>query len=381
MTETMLVRTAGGAWEELRPQIEVPKGGVVELFGEDVGSILGGEVPIIVVACAPVLSTATPDAVCLDADGGIWILQLAMHADSSLVLPQLLAAGGGLTALSYDAFEELCTQTQGEPIAEFMEARSRSSFHRPSFEVAVADNLAHGKFQLVAVVKQASPSLVQSMRFLNSAGARGMLMEATSFASDTIMAVRAKAIDIGAGAGQGTAPSSLDSEALSDGAGHSDQRALAKMGAAAFVAATGKASGDDTGDLMAQLVKSCVATFDDTAFEGSAAKATMSALLDSQDGPVTMVVAGADGSITISFESLSSLDAGWGVREELCQGMERLLGADLGDVHKISQLNLSIEEHLMDATLMEALGELLADTANALRPDDLARSAREATAA
>ena len=69
------------------------------------------------------------------------------------------------------------------------------------------------------------------------------------------------------------------------------------------------------------------------------------------------------------------------MRAELCQGMERLLGADLGDVRKISQLNLSIAEHLMDSTLMDALAELLTDTVAAMREAGSARGAREAAAA
>jgi hypothetical protein len=134
---------------------------------------------------------------------------------------------------------------------------------------------------------------------------------------------------------------------------------------------------------MAQLQKSCLATFDSVTYEGEAGEARMNALLDSEDGPTALVTAGTDGSVVVSFEALSVLDAGWSVRAELCQGMERLLGADLGDVRKISQLNLSIGEHLMDATLMEALGELLNDTVEALRSSaNGARSgAREAAAA
>jgi hypothetical protein len=49
--------------------------------------------------------------------------------------------------------------------------------------------------------------------------------------------------------------------------------------------------------------------------------------------------------------------------------MGRMLGAELGDVKKISQLNLTIQEHLMDATLMEALAEILGDTVHALHAE------------
>jgi hypothetical protein len=352
----------------------MPKGGIIDLFGEDVGPVLGTPAPVVVAACAPVLATGSPDAVCVDPDGGVWIVQLALEGSGELTLPQLLAFGGGMTGMSYDAFSSLCDRTEGAPLAEFVQARSGSGFHRQSFEVAVADALANGRFRLVAVVREAAPTLVQSMRFLNATGAMGSLYEATSFASESVTAVRAKAVDVGGAAGAAATP------AASAGASPGSK---AELGAAGFIAATGKASGDDTSSLMAQLQKACIAMFDEVTYEGEAGEARMHALLHSEGEPAAMVVAGTDGSVVVSFEALGALDAGWGVRADLCQGMERLLGADLGDVRKISQLNLSIGEHLMDATLMEALGELLSDTVEALRGSAKgARSgARQAAAA
>lgn len=375
MTETMLVRTAGGGWEELRPQTDVPEGGLIDLFGEDIGPVLGTQAPVIVAACSPVLSTGAPDAICLDPDGGIWIVQLALTGDGAMTLPQLLAFGGGLTATTYDAFEAMCDQTKGDSLTSFVEGRAGAGFHSQSFEVAVAESLANGRFRLVAIVREAAPTLVQSMRFLNASGAMGMLYEATSFASENVTAVRAKAIDIGSTVAR---PGAHLAEA---GSADAAPAARVAQGAAAFVAATGKVSGNDTGTLMAQLQKSCSATFDEIEYHGDGKEMHLHALLDSPKGQVAMLVAGTDGSVVVSFESLGSLDPNWGVREELCQGMERLLGADLGDVRKISQLNLSIEEHLMDSTLMEALGELLTDTIGAMRTSDSARDAREAAAA
>ena len=377
MTETMLVRAAGGGWEELRPQTTVPEGGLVEVFGEDIGPVLGTPAPVIVAACQPTLSTGQPDAICVDPDGGIWIVQLALDGGGELTLPQLLAFGGGLTSMAYDQFDALCDRTEGDSLSSFVEARSGGGFHKQSFEVAIADALAHGRFRLVAFVREAAPTLVQSMRFLNGTGAMGSVYEATSFASATVNAVRAKAVDVGANFGQATATSSgtEDAPARKPAASGMD------LGAAGFIAATGKASGDDTSSLMAQLQKACIAAYDDVTYEGESGEAKMNATLESPDGPVGMVVAGSDGSVVVSFEALGPLDPGWSVRSELCQGMERLLGADLGDVRKISQLNLSIGEHLMDATLMEALAELLTDTVTALRETSAARGAREAAAA
>jgi hypothetical protein len=375
MTETMLVRAAGGGWEELRPQTTLADGGLIELFGEDVGPVLGTAAPVIVAACSPMLATGSPDAIALDPDGGVWIIQLALEGDGARTLPELLAFGGGMAGMSYDAFDAICDRAAGDGLASYIEARSGSGFHRQSFEVAVAEALSHGRFRLVSIVREAAPTLVQSIRFLNASGAMGVLVEATPFASDNITAIRARAIDVGTGGAMHAAASA------SGASGPVAAMAGAELGAAGFVAATGKMSGDDTSELMARLQKACSAAFDDVVYEGEAGDATMRAELQGPDGRVTMVTAGTDGSVIVSFESLAAIDTGWGVRSELCQGMERLLGADLGDVRKISQLNLSIAEHLMDATLMDALAELLTDTVAELRAETTSRGPREVAAA
>jgi hypothetical protein len=354
----------------------MPEGGLVDMFGEDIGPVLGTPAPVVVAACSPTLSTGSPDALCLDPDGGVWIVQLALEGGGEMTLPQLLAFGGGLTGLSYDAFEAACNRTDGGKLAPWIEQRFGAGFHKQSFEVAVADALANGRFRLVAIVRDAPPTLVQSMRFLNSTGAMGSLYEATSFSSASVSAVRAKAIDVG-----GAATASTPAAAAASGG--TAGTATSELGAAGFVAATGKASGDETASLMAQLQKSCLATFDEVTYDGEGGDAQMTATLETEQGSAAMLAAGTDGSVVISFEALAAIDAGWSIRAELCQGMERLLGADLGDVRKISQLNLTIDEHLMDATLMEALGELLADTVEALRSSGPASrsGAREAAAA
>lgn len=364
MTETMLVRAAGGGWEELRPQTAMPGGGIAEMFGEDIGPVLGSPTSILVAACSPQLSTGRPDAICVDSDGGVWIVQLSLNGAGDDTLPQLLAFGGALSGTTYDAFGELCDRAAGAPLATFVSSRVTGvGFHRSSFEVAVGENLAHGRFHLVAVVGTAAPSLVQSMRFLNSTGARVSLYEASSFASASVHAVRARAVDVGT------------SQAQSAGG-------IAAMTAAGFVATTGKHNGEAVAALMAQLQGACETTFDEVVYEGDTAGAVMSAGMHAPSGPVPVLVAGSDGGIVVSFESLAELDPSWAIRAELCQGMERLLGADLGDVRKISQLNLSIGEHLMDATLMEALVELIGDTVAAVRAEagDVAPGARAAVA-
>ncbi|MCW2923956.1 MAG: hypothetical protein JWM98_1360 [Thermoleophilia bacterium] len=363
MTETMLVRASGGGWEELQPQTTMPEGGLVDLFGEDIGPVLGATGGVVVAACAPPLSTGAPAAICLDPQGGVWIVELSMAGAGEMILPNLLSFGGALSGMAYDDFEALCDRRDGDSLAGFMEGRTRGDggFHRGSFEVAVREALGAGRFHLVAIVREAAPTLVQSMRFLNRTGAMGSVYEASSFASASVSAVRATAIDVGGEAtGRPAAPTAAP-------AAEAPAPAPTSQGGDAFLAAVGRSGNDPDAALMAQLQASCLATFDDVTYEGEGDGTTMHAVLDSDDGPAAVLVAGSDGSIVVSFESLGALDASWTVRDELCQGMERLLGADLGEVRKISQLNLSVQEHLMDATLMEALGELLADTVAALR--------------
>jgi hypothetical protein len=380
MTETMLVRAAGGGWEELRPQTTMPDGGIVEVFGDDIGPVLGASSPVVVVACEPVLSTGAPDGICVDPDGGVWIVQLALDGDGATTLPQLLAFGGALTGMEYADFEQVCDRRGSGTLAKFVAAQTSAGFDAAGFETAVAQALASGRFRLVAIVREAAQALVQSMRFLNASGAMGALYEATSFASASVSAVRAKVPDIG-----GTiAPAVAAAPPASAPAPAAAAAASVDPGADGFLAAVTSATDAGTSKLMGQFHAACAAAFDGVVFEGEGVDTRMRVSMHDGSADADVVVAGTDGSIVLSFEALGELDPAWTVRAELCQGMERLLGADLGDVRKISQLNLSIAEHLMDATLMEALTELLAETASTLHGDgsDGARiGAREPAAA
>ena len=126
---------------------------------------------------------------------------------------------------------------------------------------------------------------------------------------------------------------------------------------------------------MGQLQKFCSASFDDVRYDGDSTLARMSASLHAPDGgDVVILEASSDGSVLVSFEGLAPFDQHWTVRAELCHAMSRLLGADLGEVKKISQLNLNIREHLMDATLMEALIEIVGDTLGVVRGEQGART-------
>ncbi|MCW2959695.1 MAG: hypothetical protein JWM90_82 [Thermoleophilia bacterium] len=391
MNETMLVRAAGGGWEELRPQTSMPEGGIVEVFGDDIGPVLGVTESVLVAACEPTLSMGTPDAICVDATGGIWIVQLALDGDGAATLPQLLAFGGSLTGMDYASFEAVCDRRGTGSLGAFVKSSTNvSGFTVPAFEKTVAESLAHGRFRLVAIVREAAPSLVQSMRFLNASGAMGALYEASSFASDSVSAVRARAIDLGAPfsaaprvaaaapAGQAAEPAVAAAPAPA-----AAPAATVDAGLAAFLVDTATATDVATSALMSQLYDACTATFADVHVDGTGDDASMSVVLRTEDTEMPLLVAATDGSVVVSFEALGAFDTNWSIRAELCQGMERLLGADLGDVRKISQLNLSIAEHLMDATLMEALIELLAETAQSIDDgNDGARiGAREPAAA
>ncbi|MCW2955219.1 MAG: hypothetical protein JWO69_88 [Thermoleophilia bacterium] len=383
MIETMLVRAAGGGWEELRPQTSMPDGGIVEVFGDDIGPVLAAGTPVLVAACEPMLSTGAPDAICVDAAGGVWIVQLALDGDGAATLPQLMGFGGSLTGMGYADFENVCARREGDTLARFVEQRAGGKgFDGAAFEAAVTDALAHGRVRLVAIVREAAPALVHSMRFLNASGAMGALFEATSYASSSVSAVRATAVDL-SGAGNASMPAVAAAPSAPTPAPAPEATPVnADIGA--FIAATAAATDERTSVLMGQLQQACAASFAAVRVDGSGEDAELHVMIDSSDEDAAIIVASTDGAIVVSFEALGALDPGWTVRAELCQGMERLLGADLGDVRKISQLNLSIAEHLMDATLMEALTELLADTAQALHGDgsDGARiGAREPAAA
>jgi len=366
MTDTMLVRTAAGGWEALRPQADLPSGGVIELFGEDIGPVLGSATPLLVAACAPQLATGRPDAICLDAQGTVTVVTLGLGQARQDTLASLLSFAGSLHGMDYDEFERLCDQVGAtdENLAGFMAARNRhTDFHRGTFEVTVADALGQGRFQLVALVGTAPANLVQSMRYLNASGANVGLYETCAYVSSSVMAVQAKALNVGQSVQQ--------------------TPVLSEITAAGLLAITERTCDEVTAKLMGQLQKFCTGNFDRVGYDGDSLHAEMVASLNAPDGPVDFVRAAGDGSIVLSFEALAPFDPMWTMRAELCQAMSRLLGADLGEVKKISQLNLSIGEHLMDATLMEALVEILGDTLEAVRGSETAsdRRSNEAMAA
>lgn len=349
MTETMLVRTTSGAWEQLSPQTRPTEGGLTELFGDDMGPVIGRTTPLIVAASAPKLTTGRPDGICVDGDGNVTIVALALAGPADKVLASLLGHAGALHGMAYDQFEALCNavgkQHDGRLAGLMAERCAGSGFHRGTFEVTVGDALAQGRFDLVAMVGTAPATLVQSMRYLNASGASIACYEAASFASASVMAVQARAVDVG----------------------QTQRQVSMQMSAAGLFAATERTTDEVTAKLMSQLQNACGGLFDNVQYDGDAAQATMTAsvLIDSDE--VALVSATSDGSVCVSFEALAPVDASWTVRAELVQGMNRMLGADLGDVKKISQLNLNIGEHLMDATLMDLLTEILGETVQTLR--------------
>jgi hypothetical protein len=291
--------------------------------------------------------------------------------------------------MGWSAFEHLCDRRGTDTLDAFMEARAtQSDFQRAAFQSAVTESLATGRIHFVAVVREAAPTLVQSMRFLTAAGAMGSIFEASSFASESVTALRATAVDVGAhhipraadtdsaatpdeptaAATPAAAPAPPAAPASDRGTRSSSKRESTRTDpGASFIAATSSATDEATAALMRHLQTACGSACDEVQFSGSGASSEMHAGMRTADGTASFLTAQADGGVVLSFEALGLLDPDWTVRAELCQGMERLLGTDLGDVRKISQLNLSIGEHLMDATLMEALIELLTDTTRTLR--------------
>lgn len=362
MTATMLVRTAAGAWERLEPQTKVPDGGITDIFGDDIGPVLGRSAPMVVAAASPKLATGRPDAICVDAEGNLTLVALALTANADKTLPSLLSYAGALHGMSYEDFSKLCNRTAGADgdLAGYVHGFNlHADFHQGTFEVTVADALSQGRFELVAVVSNASPAMVQSMRYMNASGADVGCYEALSFASDSVMAVQANLVDVG----------------------QQQRQATLSMTAAGLLALTERSTDPSTAKLMSLLQKFCATTFDEVVYGGDASGATMAARLRVGGVDVFLLSAASDGSVNLSFESLANVDGDWSVRAELCQDMNRMLGADLGDVRKISQLNLNIREHLMDATLMEAFTEILGDTAQTLRADAGASSTNAASAA
>jgi hypothetical protein len=355
-SETMLVRTAAGAWEQLQPQVRVSDGGLAAMFGQDIGPVLGLPAPLVVVANSPRLATGTPDALCLDAEGNLTVVVLELGGSAEGTLPALLGYAGSLHGMSFADFERLCNCAHGaaadsaDPdasgLAGFVARHTmHPAFHRGTFEVTVADALAQGRFNLVALVRSAPATLLQSARYLNASGASVSCYETSSFASESVFAVQARAVDVG----------------------QAPRDSVLRMTAAGLFAVTERTQDERTAKLMAQLQKFCAAAFDEVAYDGDAQLATMSASLHVGDNKVLMLNADSSGKVNLSFEALAPVDKNWTVRAELCQSMNRMLGADLGDVKKISQLNLTIREHLMDATLMEALTEIVGDTVSQVR--------------
>lgn len=348
MSQTMLVRTTTGAWERLEAQTKVPDGGITEIFGEDVGPVLGYEAPLIVVAASPKLATGKPDAICVDAQGAVTIVALSLGSGTDKTLPQLLSFAGALHGMTYDAFEKLCNRTDsGASLAEHIHARNiHADFHTGTFEVTVADALSQGRFQLISLVESVSPSLAQSMRYINASGANFGCFEISSFSSSSVMAVQARAVDVG----------------------QQKRDVQLRMTAAGLIALTERTTDESTAKLMGNLQKFCSGAFDEVAYEGDNKRASLTATFFAGQEELPIITAASDGSISISFEALAPVDKDWTLRAELCQSMSRLLGAELGDVRKISQLNLSLSEHLNDATLMDAMAEIVGDVLSTLRP-------------
>lgn len=346
MNTSMLVRTENGAWERLEPQHSVPDGGIAQLFGTDIGPVLGYSTPLVVAAVQPELSSGKPDALCIDADGNVFVVVLTFEKEAATTLPTLLSHAGALHGMDFESFSNHCNiahangVTEGGLAAFVHEHNLHADFHRGTFEVTVADALAQGRFSLIAMVVSAPQTLLQSMRYLNASGADASCFEIASFCSNSVFAVQATPLDVG------------------------QQRRVVemKMTAAGLVAVTERLQNEATAKLMTQLQMFCTSNFSSVEYDGDNAAAWMRANIKLKDDEAVLITAGSDGTVSIHFESLAPVDRNWQIRSNLVEGLNRLLGADLGEVKKISKLNLTMGEHLMDATLMELLCEILGDT-------------------
>jgi hypothetical protein len=265
------------------------------------------------------------------------------------LLATLLSYAGSLHGMSYEAFESLCDRVGPDDggLAGFIHARTGTpDFHKGTFEVTVADALAHGRFELVAVVGSAPTTLRQSLRYLNVSGANIALYEANLFTADTVLALQANQVDVGH---QHETPT------------------VAEMNAPGLLAVTSKNLGENAGELMMQLQKFCSSSFDEITYDGNTDEARMTARFAHADSFLDVLTAGSDGSIELRFDAIAALDPKCITRERLAEAMERMLGADLGHAKKISRLNLDLMEHLNDPSLMEMFTETLADTLLSLR--------------
>lgn len=348
-TQNMLVRSAKGGWEKLEPQTTMPEGGIPQILGEDLGQVLGFDAPLVVAAANPKLPGSRPDAICLSGAGDVALVTMALGGSVDQIMPNMLAHAGGLHGMSYDEFEKLCDRAGGKPgdLSRYLaQASKHHDFHAKSFEVAVADALSQGRFQMIAIVGEAPQAMIQTMRFLNASGAAEVLCyEVTSFASSTVTAVQVNPVDVG----QKRKPQVMS------------------MSGAGLIAVAEKQHGENMANLVAQLQKYCAANFDLVRYGGDNAEATMTAAMQLNGEDVDVMRLDSAGNITIRFDAVAPHDRDWTVRAELVQGMGRLLGTDLGDARKISQLHLSVTEHLNDATLMECLTDILGDTVPLLR--------------
>lgn len=423
-SDGMLVRAAGGDWERLSHRAEVPSGGFSELFGEDLGPVIGTAKSLPVLAVSPVVAGAAPDVVCGGADGSLALVRLALgeHA-ADQILPELLGAAGAFHGMTLDEFVRVCGVAKMDELASRVMGGTPPKASRESWSAKLAQTLSSGRFELVGLVTDLPESVLAPMRFLNHSGSAQLrCIQVQLYSSASVTALQLSPLDTGLAVGVGSAESGRAAEIPGAGASQTTASGASRAGTKATPGARGgsraehspgassssakeaavekaedrvpdqamllteiaRSSGDQAANLARLLVSGLERTFDDCSYENANGKvmlhATMAGL--SEQPLRTLEVDGA-GVVHVNFESLGPMDGDWSIRAELAQGMERLLGADLGDVRKISKLNVVIAEHLMDATLMEAFVEVIGDVMDTIRKDveATARRAKELEAA
>ncbi len=354
--ERLLVRTHGGAWEPLTPQEPDGKTTFCEIFGSDIGPLVGSTAPILVVGEQTNLASGLVDALCVDADGCVYVVATALEAsaDAAVLLPKLLAHAGSMHGIAFDEFERLCNRlANGETLTSHISSRAKhADVHEQTLTVAVTDALASGRFHLVAIVADAPETLVQSMRFLNASGASISCLNAETFSSGDVNAVKVALVDVG-----------LTSRTIQ-----------VSMTATGLLALVDRIHGSQTASRIGVMQRYCAENFDDVTYDGDMTSASMIASLHI-DG-VSAAIAGieTEGIVWIDFEEIGKFDDSWTARTELAGAISRMIGTDLGEIARIGRIRLTLGEHLNDDTLMEMFTDMLNDTIDDLRSQVSGRS-------
>lgn len=383
-SDGMLVRAAGGDWERLSPRSDIPAGSFDELFGDDLGPVLGHPIAMPVLTSTPLVAGGTaPDVICSTVEGHVALVRMALGTRSETVLPDLLAIAGAFDGLDLEGFLAACGVDKVDELASRVMGGTPPKATREAWASRLAETLQSGRFDLVALVSELPESALASIRFLNRSGAvRISCVGIQLYASASVTALQTVALDTGVATTAERLPQAAAPVPSEQPKTPRESAASAKTAAgspAALGSAIEAAGGPAVGRLGTLVAEGLDRIFDTATYTGAGPDQRVECSVDGVgDAPIQLVTLDSSGIVHVDFEALSPVDGDWSVRAELAQGMERLLGADLGDVKKISKLNVALAEHLMDATLAEAFLELVGDIVTEVRDDAEATRRRAA---